>query len=283
MASPALLGLTLFVALPFLLALGLSFTNLRLGSPLPTQFVGWESYRRLAADPAFRQALINNLLFAAVVVPTQTGIALGLALMLNRPLRGMSIFRTFFFMPVVFPMSLLAVVWKLIYAPGPDGPANTLLSLISFGAWGPFDYLHDARLALPAIMLMSIWQGVGFQMVVLLAGLQSIPRVLYEAAALDGADSGRQFVHITIPQLRNPLIFTALVTGILAFRLFDQVQIMTRGGPRNATTTMMYEAVVTAFEKQQIGQAAAITVVFFAIVLALTWMQRALLRQERSI
>ena len=282
-AAPALLGLLLFVALPFVLAIGLSFTNLRLGSPLPLEFVGIEQFRRIFADPAVVRALLNNGLFALVVVPLQTVLALALALLLNRQLKGLALFRTLFFMPVVFPLSLVAVVWVLIFAPGPNGMMNALLETVSLGAWTPRDFLRDPVLALPAIMLTSIWQGVGFQMVVILAGLQAIPHQLYEAAALDGASRWRQFWNITLPQLRNTLIFVVLVTTILAFRLFDQVQIMTQGGPRNATTTAMYEAVQAAFARQQVAKGAAITVVMFVIVLLITAVQRRLVRQEREI
>ncbi len=283
LAAPALAGLVLFIAVPFILAVVFSFTNLRIGSPLPTEFVGLQQYRRTLSDPSFQRALLNNGLFALVVVPTQTALALAMALLLNQKLRGMSIFRTLFFMPVVFPMSLLAVVWILFYAPGPEGMANTILRIITFGAVGPKDFLHDEVLALPAITVLSLWQGLGFQMVVLLAGLQSIPAVLYEAAAIDQAGPWRRFLHITMPGLRNQLIFTALVTTILAFRLFDQVQIMTQGGPHNATTTVMFEAVRAVFKRQQVGLASAMTVVFFCIVLLITWIQRMLLRQQREV
>jgi multiple sugar transport system permease protein len=280
-ALPALAGLLVFVAVPFVLAMGLSFTNLRLGSPLPLEFVGLRQFGRLFADPAFTRALWNNLLFAVMVVPLQTLLALGLALLLNQPLRGRSVFRTLFFMPVVFPLSLVSVVWILIYAPGPEGMLNSFLQAVSFGHWQPRDFLHHPWLALPAIMLTSIWQGVGFQMVIVLAGLQGIPDELYEAARIDGAGRWRRFWHITLPQLRNTLIFVMLVTTILAFRLFEQVQIMTHGGPRHATTTVMYEAVQAAFTRQQVAKGAAITVIFFFMVLLVTIVQRRLARQER--
>jgi multiple sugar transport system permease protein len=279
----ALTGLFLFVVLPFALATVFSFTNLRFGSPLAVEFQGWEQFTRLFNDPVFLQALRNNALFAVLVVPLQTILALMLALLLNRPLRGMVLFRTLFFMPVVFPLSLIAVVWVLIFAPGPNGMMNTFLELITFGVWTPRDFLHSPYLALPAIMLTSIWQGVGFQMVIILAGLQTIPAELYHAAAVDGAGKWRQFWHITLPQLRNTLIFVVLVTTILAFRLFDQVQIMTQGGPNNATTTIIYEAVQAAFARQQIASGSAMTVIFFIIVLLLTLLQRWVIRQQREI
>ena len=283
MAAPALLGLLLFVALPFLLAVVISFTNLRLGSPLPLQFLGLEQYRRVWLDPNFRQALLNNGLFALVMVPVQTALALGLALLLNRSIPGIGILRTIFFMPVVFPMALVSVIWTIIYAPSANGMMNALLSSISFGLWAPRDFLNDPVLALPAIMLLSLWQGAGFQMVIILSGLQSIPTALYEAASIDGSNKWNQFRYITIPQLRNTLIFVMLVTSILSFRLFDQIKIMTQGGPNGATTTVMYEAVKASFEQQKMAKGAAMTVVFFAIVLVITSLQRVLVPEESSI
>ncbi len=283
MALPALLGLLLFIALPFILAVVLSFTNLRMGSPLPTEFVGLQQYIRVLSDSSFQHALLNNGLFTIVVVPLQTTLALALAVMLNQKLKGMVIYRTLFFMPVVFPMALVAVIWELIYAPNANGMMNAMLQTLSFGALEPLDVLNHPQLALPAIMLLSIWQGVGFQMVVLLAGLQEIPDVLYESAAIDRANSWNQFWHVTLPQLRNPLIFTALVTTILSFRVFAQVEILTQGGPLNATNTVMYEAVKTVFDRQQVGQASAMTVIFFVIVLVVTWLQHLVAQQEREV
>ena len=283
MSAPVLIGLLLFVAFPFLLAVALSFSNLRLGSPLPLEWVGWEQYRRIFSDTSFIRALGNNLLFAAVVVPIQTLLALLLALLLNQRLYAIAWFRTLFFMPVVFPLSLVAVVWVLILAPGPNGMLNGLLDLLSFGTWTPHDFLHDPQLALPAIMLTSVWQGAGFQMVIILAGLQAISAELYEAAAIDGAGCWQRFWHVTLPQLRNTLIFVVLVTTILAFRLFDQVQIMTQGGPHDATTTVMYEAVQASFARQQVARGAAMTVILFLIVLLISWLQRRVARQEREL
>jgi len=283
LAAPAFAGLVLFIAVPFLTAAALSFTDLRLGSPLPVEFVGLEQFRRLLHDPDFARALLNNTVFAAVVVPVQTVLALAFALALNRPLRGMAAFRTLLFMPVVFPMSLVSVVWILVLAPGPDGMLNAVLGGVTLGAWEPVDFLRDPRYALPAIMLVSIWQGVGLQMVIILAGLQSIPAERYEAAAMDGAGRFAQFVHVTLPGLRNTLTFVVLVTTVLAFRLFDQVRIMTRGGPERSTTTVIFEAVQAAFERQQVALASAMTVVFFLIVLAVTAVQRRLVREEREI
>jgi multiple sugar transport system permease protein len=281
-AGPALAGLALFVATPFLFALVLSLTDARLGSPLPIEWVGIEQYGRVLASEDFRRAVLNNLWFAAVVVPVQTGLALGAAVLLDHGLRGSAFYRVAFFLPVVFPMALIAVVWELLLAPGPTGAVNAFLDVATFGAWEPRDFLRDPALAMPAIMALSIWQGMGFQMVVLLAGLQAIPERLYDAALLDGAGAWRRFVHVTLPGLRNPLVLVGVVTAIFAFRLFDQIRILTGGGPRNRTTTVMYEAVVAGFDRQQIALSAAMSVVFFVIVLAITGLGRAATGGERS-
>jgi multiple sugar transport system permease protein len=283
MVAPAIAGLLFFVAVPFVSALLYSFTDLRMGSPQPTHFVGLAQYRQLLSDSTFRHAFTNNLLFALIVVPVQTIVALALALLLNQGLRGTTILRAAFFLPVVFPMALVAVVWELLLAPGPEGTINALLDTLSFGAWTPRDFLRDAQTALPSIMVLSIWQGTGLQMVILLAGLQSIPTVLYEAARIDGAGPWGRFWNITLPGLRNPLVFVVLITTILAFRLFDQVRILTQGGPLDRTTTIIHEAVRHAFDRQQVGSASAMTVVFFVMVVLVTFLARLLFRERREI
>lgn len=287
MVAPALILLVLFVVIPFITAVWLSLHNVKLNAGQPARWFGLEQYDRILLDPDFRgdfyRALKNNGIFALVVVPVQTALALGLAMLLNRPLRGMPVFRTVFFMPVVFPMALVAVVWNLIYSRSDLGMLNAILDGISFGHLGPFDWLGSSSTAMLSIIILSIWQGVGFQMIILLAALQGISTSLYEAAAIDKAGKWQQFLNVTLPSLRNTLIFVCLVTTIFAFQLFDQVYIMTDGGPDGATTTVMYQAVTTAFDENNIGKGAAITVVFFVIVLFLTVIQRLVLREEREV
>ncbi|MFR9795738.1 carbohydrate ABC transporter permease [Streptomyces sp. MS06] len=284
MAAPALGGLIAFVGVPFVYAVVLSFYNVRLGSPLPPRFFGIEQYRRLFTDPdmsgPFLRALLNNLTFAAVVVPVQTGLALALAILLNRKLKAIGLFRSMFFLPVVFPMALVAVIWRLILARSGDGLLNSSLHAVTFGNWGAFDWLGDSATAMASIIVLSIWQGVGFQMVILLAGLQQIPGELYEAAQLDRASRWQQFRHVTLPGIHNTLVFVALLTSVLSFRVFDQVYVLVKGGglDEDATRTVMYQAVTTAFDQNNIGQASAITVVFFLIVVALTLIQRSAVR-----
>ncbi len=287
MVSPALLLLLLFVVVPFVLAGWLSLNNVKLATGRPPSFMGLEQYRRLFFDPdisaEFFRGLLNNLTFALIVVPLQTGLALGLALLLNQKLRGMTVFRTLFFLPVVFPMALVATIWQLIYSRDSLGLLNSLLGAVSFGAIKPVDWLGDPNLALVSIVIMSIWQGVGFQMIILLAGLQGIPGSLYEAAALDRAGKWQKFLNVTVPGLRNTLIFVVLVTTIFSLRLFDQVFILTQGGPNDATTTIMFQAVDLAFKQDNIGRASAVTVVFMVIVVVITLVQRRILREEREV
>ncbi|SPF05900.1 carbohydrate ABC transporter permease [Streptomyces sp. MA5143a] len=288
MSAPAVVGLIAFVGVPFCYAVVLSFYNVRLGSPLEPTFFGVEQYRRLFTDPdlsgPFLRALLNNLTFAVVVVPLQTGLALGLAILLNRKLEAIGLFRSFFFMPVVFPMALVAVIWRLILARSEQGMLNSALDAVSFGNWGAFDWLGDGLTAMASVIVLSVWQGVGFQMVILLAGLQQIPDERYEAAQLDRASRWQQFRHVTLPGIRGTLVFVALLTSVLSFRVFDQVYVLVKGGglDEDAARTVMYEAVTTAFDQNNIGQASAITVVFFLIVVVLTLIQRRIVRPDNE-
>lgn len=283
MMSPALVCLFLFLALPFGIALIMSWTNLRLDSPLPLRFVGLSQFFRTFTDSGFQKALLNNTLFAIIIVPLQTTLALGLALLLNKPIKGITLYKALFFVPVIFPMALVAIIWELIYAPGQNGLLNAFLSLITFGFWAPVDFLHNQYFALPAIMLLSIWQGVGFQMVIMHAGLKTIPESLYEAASIDGAGFIQKFIHITLPHMRNTIIFVSLVTTILAFRLFDQVWILTQGGPNRATSTIIFEAVRAVFKRQDVARGCAMSVIFFCVVLLVTLLQRKIAKQEKEI
>ena len=279
LSTPALIGLTAFIVVPFLLALVLSFTNQRLISPLPTRFIGIENYLSTLADAGFWQGLINNVWFVAIVVPLQSALALFLAILVNSRIRGRVAFRTVYFMPVVTVMAAAAVTWTLLL--NPNGLVNAFLDVITFGTFTP-DWLGSTTWALPAVMAVSIWQGTGFQMIILLAALQDVPEELYEAAELDGAGSWQKFLNVTLPGIRNGLIFVVTVTTILAFRLFDQVWIMPQvpGGPLDSTRTMMLHLVETGFGAQAIGRASAVAVIFFVLVLALTLVQRRFIREE---
>ncbi|URI09060.1 sugar ABC transporter permease [Aquincola tertiaricarbonis] len=286
-AAPGVVLLFLFLGLPFLMAFVLSFTDQRLvtNEELGTDFVGLRNYLRLFEDDSFWAALKNNFLFVAVVAPLQSAFALLLAVMVNKPLKGSRIFRTVYFMPVATTMAVVAVVWSLMYNPD-GGVINRFVSALSFGMLGPYDWLRDPTLVMYAVIALSIWQGVGFQMLVFLAGLQSIPEDLYEAAKLDGATPGQQFFWITLPLLKNTTIFVVVTTTIYAFQLFTQVQIIASSGtaaPIDSFRTVVMLMVTEGFKNGKIGYASALAVVFFAIVLALSMLQRALVKEESAV
>ena len=283
-SSPAIILLIVFLLAPFLMAIGLAFTDQRLvpNPNLPTQFIGLRNFVRMLEDEAFLRGLMNNFYFTIVVVPLQTAMALLLATMVNQKLRGMNIFRTVYFSPVVTTMVVVAIIWTFLYNPG-EGLINKFIQTVTFGRLGPYNWLKDTALVFPAIMLLSIWQGVGFQMVIYLAGLQEIPTPLYEAAEVDGANKLQQFFYITLPQLRNTTIFVVLATTILAFKLFTQVEVMTKGGPQNASMTTIVHVVHQGWGQLKVGYASAISIAFFLIVLGVSLLQRYFLREERAV
>ena len=276
--------LFLFLVTPFIIAFVVSFTDQRLipNPNLATQFIALRNFLRLFSNPNFHQALLNTFIFAVIVVPLQTFLALLLAVLVNQKLRFINLFRTIYFSPVVTTMVVVSIIWYFLYNPG-EGLINQMISFISFGKLGPYNWLNDTALALPAIMILSVWQGVGFQMVIYLAGLQGIPDELYEAGRVDGANAWQQFWQITIPQLRNTTIFVIISTTILAFKLFTQVWVMTKGGPQGATKTIIVLLYEEGFKMLRVGYASAIGVLFFLIVLAVSLIQRVYLKEERAV
>jgi multiple sugar transport system permease protein len=343
MAMPAIVLILLFLIIPFLMAFVMSFTNQRLISPNPTEFVGTKNYTDLltvrtltleplvdeatgafvlddegniaypelrdytrnneaypeldglreftswtvgnsrtyllAADVVFIRALLNTLLFVVVVAPLQGGLALLLAILINQKLPGINLFRTIYFMPVVVSMVVVALLWRFIYD-GENGLLNTLLGALTFGNFQPVNWLGNPATAMPALIVMSVWQGVGFHMVIWLAGLQNIPTSLYEAASLDGANTLDKFRFVTWPGLRNTMIFVLVVITMQAFGLFTQVSVMTRGGPLDSTQSIVFQAVERGYEKQDIAGGSTISVIFFFLVLFVTLIQRYLTREK---
>lgn len=275
MLAPALVLMIVFLIIPIFLTFGLAFTNARLISPEPAKFIGFDNFVRLFGSSTFWKSLANTVIFAIVIVPVQSGIALGLALLINAKVRGVNFFRTVYFLPVVTSMVVVSMLWLFMYQP--NGLINVMLSKI--GIAGP-DWLGDPKTALFAIIVLSIWQAVGMHMVIWLSGLQTIPGELYEAAALDGAGKWQQFLHVTWPGLRQTATFILITITIAAFSLFTQVNIMTQGGPLDATSTVVFQAVRTGFQQQQTGYASAISLVFFAIVLVVSLIQRHFTREK---
>jgi len=275
MLLPAAVLMITFLIIPIGLTFILAFTNARLVSPQPATFVGLDNFVRLFDNDTFWKSLRNTIIFAAIIVPFQSALALGLALLVNVKMRGVNFFRTVFFLPVVTSIVVVSMLWLFLYQP--NGLINAVLA--KFGFAGP-DWLGNPNTALIAIILMSAWQAMGFHMVIWLSGLQTIPGELYEAADLDGASTFQQFQHVTWPGLRQTRTFILITITIAAFALFSQVNIMTQGGPLDATSTLVFQAVRTGFQQQQTGYASAISLVFFAIVLAVSLVQRFLTRDK---
>jgi multiple sugar transport system permease protein len=278
MTTPAVVLLLVFFVVPVALMFGLAFTNARLISPRPAEFTGTENFTTLFGDSLFWASLRNTAYFAVVVVPVQAGLALVLALLVNAKVRGRNFFRTVYFLPVVTSMVVVSLLWRFIFEP--DGLLNQLISAMSFGAWDGTDWLNNPSTAMPAIMLMSVWQAVGFHMVIWLAGLQTISADLYEAAALYGASGWRLFRHVTWPGLLQTRTFVLITITIAAFSLFTQISVMTQGGPLDSTTTVVFMAVRTGYEQHATGYAAAVSLVFFVIVLTISLVQRFLTREK---
>ncbi|MFK0193804.1 carbohydrate ABC transporter permease [Kitasatospora sp. NPDC090308] len=279
MASPAVILLLAFLIVPVLLGFALSFTNARLISPEPLRFVGLDNFvRAFTVDPTFFRSMANTFVFAAVVVPVQAGFGLFLALLVNQKIRGVTAFRVIFFIPVVTSIVVVSILWKFMYQP--DGLVNSFINSITFGAWQGTAWLNNPSTALFAIIVLSIWQAVGFHMLIWLSGLQTIPEELYEAARMDGAGAWRQFKDVTWPCLRPTRIFVLITITIAALGLFVQIDVMTQGGPVDATSTLVYHAVLTGYRQQQIGYGSALSLIFFVIVLAIALIQRHLTRDK---
>ena len=342
-AGPAFFLIVLFLIVPFFMAVGFSFTNQRLVSPNPTEYVGTKNYERLfgisiltleaqrdekgqvvlkdgepqfpklrsftrnkkdypeyhrkrelfhislgaekrvyilATDVVFLKAVKNTLFFVLMVAPIQAGIGLGLALLINQRIAGINIFRTIYFMPVVISMVVVAMLWRFIFD-GSNGILNSALYAISFGLIEPIDWLGNTTTALPSIMAMSIWQGVGFHMIIWLAGLQTISASLYEAARIEGASKWQTFRFVTWPGLRNTAVLVMIIITMQSFTLFPQIAVMTQGGPLDSTQSIVFQMVERGYGKQDIAGGSTISVFLFALVLSISLLQRWLTR-ERS-
>lgn len=279
MMAPAAVLLILFLAIPVVLAFGLSFTNARLISPNAPRFVGIDNFvRALTDDPTFFHSLVNTFAFALVVVPVQAGLGLALAVLVNQKLRGVTLFRIVFFIPVVTSIVVVSLLWKFMYQQ--DGLINSFINSITAGAWNGAAWLNDPSTALGAIIVLSIWQAVGFHMVIWLSGLQTIPEELYEAATVDGASTWRKFVDVTWPGLRPTMIFVLITITIAALGLFVQIDVITQGGPIDSTSTLIYHAVRKGYREQEMGYGSAISLIFFVIVLAIALIQQRLTREK---
>lgn len=265
--APSLIGLTLFTLLPIIASAGLTVFEWDLLTP--PRFVGLENFVNLASDQNFRQAFWHTLQYIIGYIPTVMVLALAVALMLKQTSRWSVLLRIGFFMPVVSAWVAVALIWKWLLNPR-FGLFNYLLSLL--GIVGP-NWLFDPKWAMPAIIMTSVWKDIGFVMVMFLAGLQSIPHEYYEAADLDGASSWQRLRYITLPLLSPTTFFVIIMLLINSFQVFDQVWIMTEGGPAGATMVLVEQIVKNAFSYSRMGYASAMSWVLFAMVFVVTVIQ----------
>ena len=260
---PAVIFICVFLVLPALLALGYSFQQYNMLKPAQKVFIGLTNYIDVLKNPAFYKSLFNTVYFAAIVVPLQTIVALGLALLVNKKLKTSKIARICFFSPVVTSMVVVAILWTFLYNKD-SGLINSLLNAIGIQSQ-PF--LLSEKQAMNSIIFMSIWQAAGYQMMIFLAGLQDVPGDLYEAASLDGCNWWEKFKNVTLPCIKNVSSFVILITTIQAFKLFTQPYIMTGGGPNESTKTLAYMIYEQGFQYRNVGYSCAIAVIFFLVIL----------------
>ena len=273
---PGVLIFSVFTLAALIFAIYLTFHRWSIIEP-EKPYVGLTNYRDMVNDERFTQSVLNTAYFTGAAVPLQMAIGLFLALLLNLPFRFRGMFRTAFYLPVVTPFVVSAILWKWLYN-GDYGLFNYYL-MKGHIVDQPLLWLSDKNLAMPAVILMTVWSSVGFSMVVYLAGLQAIPTELYESARLDGAGPLRRLRYITIPMLRPTTIFL-LVLGIIgSMQVFTQIYIMTSGGPVNKTTTMVYYMYLWAFKYYDMGYATTLAMALFVMLLVFTGLQLRLARR----
>lgn len=263
---PALAVLGIAVFYPAFQAFSLSFTQYDLDLTQAPQWVGLKNFQKLFNDKVFWQTIRNTFLYLIGVVPILVIVPLGLAILVNQKLRGIRWFRIAYYTPVIISMVVAGIAWKALYAS--DGILNQLLKIGGFTDGIP--WLTSPDLALWSVMLVTIWKGLGYYMVIYLAGLQGIPVDLYEAAAIDGSDGWQKHWDITIPLMRPYLSLVAVISSISAMKVFEEVYIMTQGGPLNHSKTVVYYVYEKAFQDLEINYASAIGLVLFLFILILS-------------
>ncbi len=260
---PALLGTVIFIVLPVIASFGLSFTSWDLLNPI--KFVGLENYKLIFTEQLFFKILLNTIVFALATSVFGVIIPLVLAAILNSKLRGSAFFKTAYFLPFITPMIVIGIVWQWIFDPN-IGILNRVLHM-------HIQWLYDTNFALPALIIVTVWKLIGYNMVIFLSGFASIPDNLYEAAKIDGANPVQTFFNITIPMLSPTIFFVVIITAMSSFQVFDLIYLMTQGGPLDSTNVLVYSIYKNAFEYFNVGKASAMAYVLFVIILVLTLVQ----------
>jgi multiple sugar transport system permease protein len=273
---PNFLGFAILTLIPVLTLFYLGFTNWNIFGT--ANWTGLANFQRLLGDTTFHTAVLNTFYYSIMHIPLTFVVSLGLALLLNTKLRGVAFFRTAAFFPYITSIVAIAVVWNLLFSPQ-YGPINQFLHTI--GIANPPTWLQSTTWAMPATVIVSTWRDMGYYMILFLAGLQTVPRELHEAARVDGASVWQRFWNVTMPCLRPTTFFVTVMLTINSFKIFDLILVMTNGGPGNATLVLSQFIYQTAFVQNQFGYASAASIVLFLICIVVTIIQF-LINKRRS-
>lgn len=260
---PALLGTLIFIVIPVICSFGLSFTKWDLLNPI--RFVGLDNYKEIFSEALFFKIFWNTVVFAISTSVLGVIIPLILACILNSKIRGSEFYKTAYFLPFITPMIVIGVVWEWIFDPN-IGLLNHILHL-------HINWLYDTHYAMPALIIVSVWKLIGYNMVIFLSSLSGISQSMFEAAKIDGATPFQTFKNVTIPLLSPSIFFVVIITAISSFQVFDLIYLMTQGGPLDSTNVLVYAIYKNAFEYFNVGKASAIAYVLFFIILVLTLVQ----------
>lgn len=260
---PALIGTIIFIIIPVICSFGLSFTKWDLLNPI--QFVGLDNYKEIFSEPLFFKILYNTIVFAVSTSVLGVIIPLILACILNSKIRGSEFYKTAYFLPFITPMIVIGVVWEWIFDPN-IGLLNHILHL-------HINWLYDTHYAMAALIIVSVWKLIGYNMVIFLSSLAGISQSMFEAAKIDGANPFQTFKNVTVPLLSPTIFFVVIITAISSFQIFDLIYLMTKGGPLDSTNVLVYAIYKNAFEYFNVGKASAIAYVLFLLILVLTLCQ----------
>ena len=260
---PALLGTIVFIIIPIICSFGLSFAKWDLLNPI--QYVGLENYKVVLTEPVFVKIIINTFVYAIATSIFGVIIPLILACIINTKIKGADFFKTAYFLPFVTPMIVIGIIWEWIFDPN-IGCLNPFLHL-------HINWLYDTNFAMPALIIVSVWKLIGYNMILFLTGLSTINQELLEASKIDGANAYNTFKNITIPLLSPTIFFVTIITAITSFQVFDLIYVMTQGGPLDSTNVLVYAIYKNAFEYFNVGKASALAYVLFAIIFILTLIQ----------
>ncbi|MBO8430451.1 sugar ABC transporter permease [Spirochaetes bacterium] len=260
---PAVTGIIIFIIIPIFFSFGLSFAKWDLLNPI--EFVGFDNYKEILTEPLFGKILLNTVIFALATSIFGVIIPLILASILNRKIRGSEFFKTAYFLPFITPMIVIGIIWQWIFDPN-IGLLNKVLQI-------HVNWLYDPHWAMPALIIVSVWKLIGYNMIIFLSSLSGISNSMFEAAKIDGATPLETFFYVTIPLLSPTIFFVVIITAVSSFQIFDLIYLMTQGGPLDSTNVLVYAIYKNAFEYFNAGKASAIAYVLFIIILILTLIQ----------